>query len=342
MNSRFFLLYFCAHVLSTIISMKVQKVFQNKYVLKGLEKISEHGTTFVALTSFAMSTTLRPLAISLTPDTEKRNKQYAVANSLSSGLIKLAMVEAVALPIEKAIKNIDKNPEKFLSKNTIKKLAGTKGLTGSGAYRFITLLMKLGAGLFMAIPKSLLTVAIIPVMLNPAKTTTENNKNISFTGTIQNKISNRLGKIINNEKVQNFAIKHQKNEKDTAKYISAATDTLLTATTAYGINKSKKLEQNRKKPLIYNNIISTAITIAGGFTLDGFIKSKSRNFIENFKKLHSSNPKLPKYIEGINILRPTLIFAGIYYGILPIFSTFISEKIDKHFSKKSVSNDYNQ
>lgn len=318
--------------------MKVQKIFQNKYVLKGLEKISEHGTSFVAITSFAMATTLRPLAISLTPDTEKRNKQYAVANSLSSGLIKLAMVEAVALPIEKAIKNIDKNPEKFLKAETIKKLSNSKGLTSSRAYKLITLLMKLGAGLFMAIPKSLLTVALIPVMLSSEKTNSPNNKNISFTGAIQNKISKGLGKIIDNEKVQNFAIKHQNKDKDTAKYMSAATDTLLTATTAYGINKSKNFEQNRKKPLIYNNIISTAITITGGFTLDEFIKSKSKHFIENFKKIHAGNPKLPKYIEGINILRPTLIFAGIYYGILPIFSTFISEKIDKHVTKKQQFN----
>ena len=53
-------------------------------------------------------------------------------------------------------------------------------------------------------------------------------------------------------------------------------------------------------------------------------------FVEKFKVLNINDPKVMKYIEGINILRPAIIFAGIYYGILPIFSTYLSEKIDKH------------
>lgn len=35
----------------------------NKLVLKGLEKIAEHGTTFVAATSLAMAVGVRPVAI---------------------------------------------------------------------------------------------------------------------------------------------------------------------------------------------------------------------------------------------------------------------------------------
>ena len=40
----------------------------NKAVLNILEKVSEHGTSFAAATSLAMSLTLRPLAIIATPD----------------------------------------------------------------------------------------------------------------------------------------------------------------------------------------------------------------------------------------------------------------------------------
>ena len=79
-------------------------LLNNKIVLKSLEAISEHGSTFVAATTLAMATGVRPIAINLTPNVKKENKQYATTNSIASGLIKFGMVEAIALPIENAIK----------------------------------------------------------------------------------------------------------------------------------------------------------------------------------------------------------------------------------------------
>ena len=83
-------------------------LLNNKAVLKGLELISEHGSTFVAATTLAMAVGVRPIAINLTPNVKKENKQYATTNSIASGLIKFGMVEAIALPIENAVKKIDK------------------------------------------------------------------------------------------------------------------------------------------------------------------------------------------------------------------------------------------
>ena len=90
--------------------------------------------------------------------------------------------------------------------------------------------------------------------------------------------------------------------------------------------------------MIYNNIISTAITILGGYAFDSMIKNKTNKFIKRFKELNINDPKVNKYIEGINIIRPALIFAGIYYGILPIFSTYMAEKIDKYLIKNQKQN----
>ncbi len=313
--------------------MQVQKVLNNKYFLKGLEKISEHGTSFLAGASLVMSTTLRPASIALTPDTEKENKQYAIANSISSGLVKFAIIESVALPVESAIKRIDSNPQKYLNNQTLKNLPHK-------AYKLITQTMKLGAGLLTAIPKSMLAVALIPVImdkvfhLKPSQKNMKfekiekNNEKISFTG-LSDKISSKLGKIVDNKKVQKYAIKYQDRDKDIAKHITALTDVLLTLTSVYKTNKSDGIKENRKRALIYNNIISTAITILGGYALDRAVKKKTDKFIIEFSQINKGNPKLPKYIEGINILRPALIFAGIYYGVLPMFSTYIAEKIDK-------------
>ena len=133
--------------------------WNNKTVLKGLEKISEHGTTFVAATTLAMAAGVRPIAINLTPNTKKENKEYATTNSIASGLIKFAMVEAIAIPVEKAVKNIDKTPEKFLSEKTIKTLQGSaKTLAESKNYKFATQVIKMSTGLLTAIPKAMLTV----------------------------------------------------------------------------------------------------------------------------------------------------------------------------------------
>lgn len=338
--------------------MRIQNVsrfLNNKTLLKGLEKISEHGTSFAAGTSLLMSMTVRPLAILSTPDVEKENKQYAVANSLCSGLIKFGMVEAIALPIENAVKRIDKNPEKYLKKETIKTLKnGADNLIKSKSYKLGTQMIKLGTGFFMAIPKSVLTIALIPVIMdnifkNKSKKVQEtlrvkNNKDniqiinstkIPFSGALQEGLSKGAGKILDNKYLQNFAVRNADKEKDIAKHITAATDVLLTSAFAWRTEKSDRIKENRKKALIYNNVISTAITLFGGYGIDSAIKNKTGSFIKTFSEINKHDPKLHKYIEGINILRPALIFAAIYYGILPMFSTYIAERVDKYIEKHS-------
>lgn len=315
-------------------------ILNNKILLKSLEKVSEHGTSFAAGTSLFMSLAVRPLAILCTPDTEKENKQYAVSNSICSGLAKFALVEAVALPMEAAVKNIDKNPQLFLKSSTIKNLP-----TNSRGYKLATQIFKLGAGLLTAIPKSMLTIAFIPLIMdklfnvkkqkNSGVTQDYKKGNLTFTGNINNKLAKGIGKILDNKNFQNFIKKNQTNDKNIAKHMSAGTDILLTSAFALQTNRSKQIKENRKKALIYNNVISTAITLFGGYGIDRLIKDKTGKFIKKFSEINKADPKLPKYIEGINIIRPALIFAAIYYGILPIFSTYLAEKIDKYIVKNS-------
>ena len=318
-------------------------ILTNKIFLKCLEKISEHGTSFAAGASLIFSSTIRPLSIFMTPDTEKENKQYAMSNSICSGLVKFGMVEAIALPVENAIKNIDKNPEKYLNTKTL------NSLTQRG-YKLITQTLKLSTGIITAIPKSMLTVALIPIIMDKLfsvkkETPVTQQKSISFesfekslnfTGALQNKLSHNLSKLINNPKIQNLATKYQTKDRDISKHITAGTDILLTSAAIEQTHKSKDIKNNRKKALIYNNIISTAITILGGYGFDHLIKGKTNKFIDKFKELNAGDIKINKYVEGINIIRPALIFALIYYGILPMFSTYMSEKIDKFIVKNQT------
>ncbi len=319
-------------------------LFRNKTVLKGLEKISEHGTSFAAGTALAMSLTVRPLAIFSTPNTEKENKQYAAANSICSGLIKYGMVEAVALPIEYAVKNIDKDPSKFLKSKTIRQFKGSaKNITESQSYKLAAQILKLGCNFITAIPKSVLTIAAIPIIMDnlfnvkkpstTQKTENSKNKKVTFTGKYTDTLTKGVAKYFNNNLVQKFAKKHEAQSPDIAKHMMAGTDILLTSSFAYITNKSKDIKENRKKALIYNNVLSTAITLFGGYGVDRALKKYTDKLITTFSKYNKRDVNLHKYIEGINILRPAIIFAGIYYGILPMFSTFMAEKIDKFIEK---------
>ncbi len=315
----------------------------NKALLKGLECVSEHGTSFAAATSLLMSLGVRPLAIYSTPNVEKENKQYACANSISSGLIKFAIIEAAALPVEYAVKKIDENPIKYLKKPF---------LSNSKSYKFATQILKLGTGFITAVPKSMLTVALIPVVMDKLfitkkeKETASNKLNsdknrMAFTGKFSETAPKTLGKLLDAGWFRNFADKYKNSDKNLAKHITAATDLLLTGTSVYQIQNSSKIKEDRKRTLIYNNVLSTGVTLAGGYAVDKAVKSKTAAFIQKFSAANKGNPKLAKYIEGINIVRPAVIFAFIYYGILPIFSTFFAERLDKFYRNYKCAKDEN-
>ena len=328
-------------------------LWNNKTLLKGLEKISEHSTSFIAATTFVMATGVRPLAINITPNVKKENKQYATTNSIASGIIKFCLAEAIAIPIENAIKKIDKNPEKYLNEKTIKVLKGSaKTLSESRNYKFATQTLKLGTGLVSAIPKAIFTVSLIPVFMNIFyKNKPKDNKNFgnenfyneynpiftndfgatkfpTFKGRITNQTAKGIGKILNNTTIQNTVKKFSNNDTNIARNISMATDILLTTSFIHQTKKNKNIKEERKNALIWNNVISTGLSLISGYSIDKLIQKGTEKFIKKFSEINKNDPKLPKYIEGINILRPTLIFAGIYYALLPIISTYIADKTD--------------
>ena len=334
-------------------------LLNNKTVLKGLETISEHGTSFVALTTLIMASGVRPLVINSTPNVKKENKEYATINSIASGLVKFGIVEAIAIPIENAVKNIDKNPEKFLNKATIKNLQGSaNNLLESKNYKFITQIIKMGTSLITAIPKAMITVALIPPLMelffkknkeskqqkllntahNPIFDEFYTKYQPSFKGGISNITAKSIGKILNNNDVQNFAKMYSNNHTNIARNISMLTDLVLTGAFVCRTKKNDKIKKERKTALIANNLISTGITLTFGYTIDNLVKKGTQKFIKKFSEINKNDPKLNKYIEGINILRPTLIFAGIYYCILPVFSTYISDKIENLTNSNNKAN----
>lgn len=308
--------------------------YNNKKLLASLETISQHGATFSTVVSFIGALCLRPLAISLTPQADKENKKILSIESVSSSLIKLLIALGISLPLESAVKKIDENKELFLKSDTIKNLSNKE-------YKFLTQTIKMSANLLSSIPKSIFGVALIPIITDflasnkkknkPAKLNNEISfekfkQQVSFRG---NTLPKLISNVINCDISQNFAKKYSANDKNITKNISIITDILLTLGSVIGVKKSKKIKEENKNVLISNKVISTLISIFMGSSIDSLVQKSTQNTIEKFKKANLNDPKLAKYLEGINIVRPTIIFALIYYGLIPIITTFISDKISK-------------
>ena len=304
-----------------------KSIYTNKAVKKGLELASSNGALFGASATVAFSA-LRPLSIMCTPKTDKENRKIAAAKSVTSSLINFGLMLAFSVPLAASIKKIDNNPEKYLKKETIKTLKETgKELTDSKGYVFGTQLFKLGIASVVAIPKAIMTASGMPYIVNVFSAHKKNNdKNISFKG-ITDKTAEQLGKTLNNKKMVKFTDKYKNS--NFPMHINAITDTIATLTFIFQAQKSKRIEENRKNALIYNAGISTALSIAGGYTIDKLLDKPTYKFIEMYKHINKSDKNLAKQIQGIKIAKPFLILGTIYYALIPLISTFLAEKADK-------------
>lgn len=299
--------------------MKVQSIYTNRILKKGLEFASDNSALFVGTVSLALSTVARPIAIMSTPNTNKENKKYACIKSFASTAVGYGLMLGASLPVSNALNEIDKNKTKYLKPQTLKRLSTPK------KYAFATQLFNLGLGFLIAVPKSMLTCALIPPFMSKIFPKKENQqKNVSFTGNL----SKGIGKLIDTNAVQKLTEKFYNTNFE--QHIMCLTDVVATGAFITQTAKNKKIEQDRKKALMYNAGISTGLCIAGSYIIDKALKKPTEKFIENFRKANKNSPKLEKYVEGIRVAKPALILGGIYYIIIPVISTFLADRFDKN------------
>lgn len=292
--------------------LSFQGFYQNKSLKRGLEFAADNGALFAATTTFTLSATMRPAAILFTPKTDKQNKKIACAKSISSSGVGFLMTFGFSMPLMFAMKKIDKNPKKYFNAAYDKK-----------AYEFATQMFKLGLGAAIAIPKALLTAAGLPYVMDgffPEK----KEEGLSFKG----RLAKGIGRVLDNKSFQKFSDKHK--DSNFPMHIFALMDTLTTATFIRQISKSKRVQEDRKKPLMYNAGISTALSIGCGYVLDALTDKPTQKFIEKFKKANKGLPNLDKQVEGIKIAKPILLLAGVYYTLIPLISTFLADRVGQN------------
>lgn len=306
----------------------------NKILKKSLEFAAENGALFAAGTTLALSTTVRPIAILSTPNTDKKNKKIACAKSITSTLNGYLITLLLSRPLSKSIKKIDKTPQQYLNRTTISNLKeDAETLKESKAYKMFTQFFKLGIGAIIAAPKAILTAIGTPYILdilennkkdlNNKKNNTNHTNSTTFKG--KNDLTNHVSKIINKPKLQEFFKKNK--DSNFPMHIVALTDTIATGTFVHQTYKSKKMEEKDKKPLIYNSIISTTLSIISTYLIDKFTQKNTTEFINKYKLANKNDKNLYKQIEGIKIAKPILIAGIIYYIFIPTLATYVADRI---------------
>ena len=306
--------------------------YNSKPLKKGLEFAADNGALFAATTTLGLSAIVRPLSIWLAPHTDKENKKLACAKSISSSGAGFLLTLALSMPLVKAMKKIDKNPQKYLKPDTIKNFReSAQKLEESKSYALATQMFKLGVGLVVAAPKAILTCAGMPFIMQklfhkPKPQKNNEHENLTFKGKANERLAHNIGKVLDKKSVQNFSNKHK--DSNFPMHIIAATDIVNTAAFIDSIERGDAVEENRKKALIYNAGISTLLSIISGYIFDKLLDKPAEKFIENFKKANKGLPNLEKQIEGFKIAKPILIVGGIYYMVIPFISTFLADIAD--------------
>lgn len=318
-------------------------IYDSKLLKKSLEFAAENGALFTASASLALSVAARPLAIWATPKTDKENKKYACAKSLASSAVGFLIMLCASKPVSKAIRKIDNAPSTFLNQKTIDNLKSAEtNLNASKKYQFATQLFKLGLGLVIAIPKSIMTCSLIPPIMDKMLKKNEEKKQkmklrsapLAFKGAYNQAVegvAKGIGKLIDTNPIQKAAKRF--SETNFAQHIISMTDILATLSFVRQTSKNKKIEEHRKKPLIYNSLISTGLCLTGGYAINNALNKPTEKFIEKFSKINQNDPKLEKYKEGIKIAKPVLILGGIYYILIPIIATFLADRTDSTTQK---------
>ena len=307
-------------------------IYNNKTLLKGLKFVSDNSAVFLAGTSLAMQGIVRPISTVLAPKTPKEDKKISLTKSVSSAITGFLFMLAFSTPFSKAVKNIDKNPLKYISKETIKNIGHPKN---SKEYQFITQLFKLGLGFLLAYPKAIVNNKVIP-FVNEKFSKKDDNSRPSFKGKLENIIS----ATINNKNMQEFS-KKASNTKFTT-HLIALGDIFSTFAFTNITKKNKKLDNHQKEILNNNAIISTSLCLLSGYALDFASDRPMKKILQNLEKANKNSADLMKYKQGANILKTSLIFGIIYYGLIPSISTFLSSKLSNktqasgHIDKNNI------
>lgn len=318
----------------------------SKKLLKVLEFAADKNALITAGSSVVFSAVLRPAVTMLTPNTPERDKKYAAAKSMASAVAIFATTGFFTKKISSGLDIIAKNKNKYLNKKTLESLKdGAASLSQSKKYQTLDQLLRYSSEVLAIVPKLFLTTVLITPFANLLIKNKE-NKNTetkiakpelkrekqSFKGKGSRKTAEVLAKIMNNEKIQNFAGKIK--NKRAIEYAMYLKDALATLVFAGFVKANKTIDQKDKGNLIANTAVSTALCTLGSVGINQALKTPLAKLEKQFRMANVGDILVEKYINGAKVIKNALILSVLYYGILPMISTYIGSRISNNNDNK--------
>lgn len=140
---------------------KQGKLFTSETLRKFFIMADNSQSVFGALFALILTGIFRPATIMALPGQKKNkdDKKYAAAHSVASGLIGYGIALIISSPIAKAMKKLEDEPDKFLTKYTVRYLR-KKGAVNT-AKKYVNILHEV----ILAFPRAAITIALIPPIL---------------------------------------------------------------------------------------------------------------------------------------------------------------------------------
>jgi hypothetical protein len=316
-------------------------------------KLASNPVLLDATVVVGLTCLLRPIVIANMPGAEKRDKQYAAAHSIASGLWGYVTAVIMFNPINNAVKNVcnrAKEDPEYLKKSFIKNKPKNRD-----AFNFVA---SYGPKLVLQPLVAAGTIALIPAMMNiffnkDKKTNTKskgqeqkeaiktqtpdikrtqktpstfknieestnqkyqpqfkgkiapNEKNMNFMErfkeSIAKKIEPLIEKMAENKHVKKFseAMANGNSEKSSLMRNILTTGQALTGTLVYiaSTMNNKKIEEDRKKTLAANQLITWSFSAIGTFVLNNAIQKGFDKMADDYKKYNREH--IEKNLEKI-------------------------------------------
>lgn len=140
---------------------KPGKIYNSKTLRNFFIMADNSQSVFGAFFALILTGLFRPATIMVLPGQKKNkdDKKYAAAHSVASGLIGYAIALVISSPIASAMKKLEKEPEKFLTKDAVEYLRHKKPVNTAKLY--VNMLHEA----ILAFPRAAITIALIPPIL---------------------------------------------------------------------------------------------------------------------------------------------------------------------------------
>lgn len=141
---------------------KPHKIYTSNWVHGALLSAEKNNVAFSAAFALLLTCLVRPASIMALPGGKKNkdDKKYASAHSIASGIIGYIISTAVSTPLAKAVKKVLENPVEYAPlRNGAYFEASKKASEVADAW------LLRSVDVLMAVPKGIITIALIPIIL---------------------------------------------------------------------------------------------------------------------------------------------------------------------------------